>query len=94
VLRAYAVASLPALVMLVGAIALLEINYRRATEPEAGARVTLFGIPLDTATPWPWLTAIVLIIGGFYAFRKSWPLVAEAWQHAGDEARGRDGGSP
>jgi branched-chain amino acid transport system permease protein len=94
VLRAYAIALLPAVAMLVGAIALLEINYRRATEPEASARVTLFGVGLDTATPWPWLTAIVLVIGGFYAFRRSWPLVAEAWQHAGDEARGRDGGSP
>jgi len=93
VLRAYAIASLPALAMCAGAAALLEINYRRATQPEAGTRVTLFGVTMDTLTPWPWLTAIGLVIVGFFALRRSWPLVTAAWQRAGDEVRmRREGG--
>jgi len=89
VLKAYAIAALPAGVMVAGAVTLLEINYRRATQPEAGPRVTLFGVSMDTSTPWPWLAATSLVIFGFLAFRRSWPLVTAAWQRAGDGARMR-----
>jgi branched-chain amino acid transport system permease protein len=92
VVKAYAIAAVPALAMLAGAVVLLEINYRRATQPEAGSRMTFFGTTVDTSTPWPWLTAIAFVIIGFYAFRRSWPLVRRAWQEAGDEARQRSGG--
>jgi branched-chain amino acid transport system permease protein len=91
VLKAYAIVSLPALMMFAGAVALLEINYRRATQPETGTRVSFFGVTVDTSTPWPWLAAIALVLLGFYAFRRGWPLVARAWQQAGDEARRRNG---
>lgn len=94
VLRAYVIASLPALAMFAGAVTLLELNYRRATQPEAGTRLKLFGVDMDTSTPWPWLTAIALLVLGFYAFRRTWPLVAEAWQRASDEARARGGVQP
>jgi branched-chain amino acid transport system permease protein len=93
VLKAYVIASLPALVMLAGGVTLLEINYRRATQPEVGPRMRLFGVTMDTSTPWPWLTALGLVIVGFYAFRRSWPLVTAAWRHADNEALARsDGG--
>jgi branched-chain amino acid transport system permease protein len=86
VLRSYGVALLPALAMLAGAVALLEINYRLSTQPEAGSRMKLFGMAIDTATPLPWLTATLLLVGGFFVFRRTWALVAAAWQHAGAEA--------
>jgi branched-chain amino acid transport system permease protein len=86
VLKAYALAAIPALVMLLGAIVLLEINYRLSTEPESGSRMKLFWVGIDTATPWPWVVAAVLAAGGFLAFRKTWPHVAAAWQRASDEA--------
>jgi hypothetical protein len=70
---------------------LLEINYRRATQPDGGARMQLFGIDMDTATPWPWLAALVLFAAGAFFFRRSWPLVARAWQAANDEARAARG---
>jgi branched-chain amino acid transport system permease protein len=86
VLRSYGVALLPALAMLIGAAALLEINYRLSTQPEAGSRMKLFGIAIDAATPLPWLVATLLLVGGFFVFRRTWSLVAAAWQHAGAEA--------
>jgi branched-chain amino acid transport system permease protein len=86
VLKAYALAAMPALVMLVGAIALLEINYRLSTEPESGTRMKLFWVGIDTATPWLWAVAGLFAVGGFYAFRKTWPYVAAAWQKASEEA--------
>ena len=90
-LGTYAIAALPALVAAIGAIMLLEINYRRATQPDAGARMRLFGIDMDTATPWPWLAALALLAAGVFFSRRAWPLVARAWQAANDEARAASG---
>jgi branched-chain amino acid transport system permease protein len=86
-LRAYVIALLPLLVMAVGAITLLEINYRRATQPEAGTRMNLFWLEMDTSTLWPWIGALALLVTGFWLFRRAMPLVAGAWQRAGDEVR-------
>jgi branched-chain amino acid transport system permease protein len=87
VLRTYAIAALPALAAAIGAIMLLEINYRRATQPDAGARMRLFWLDLDTATPWPWLAALALLAAGAFLFHRCRPLVARAWQRASDEAK-------
>jgi len=86
VIKSYALAAIPALLMMLGAIVLLEINYRLSTQPESGSSMKLFWVGIDTATPWPWLVAGVLAVGGFYAFRKTWPYVGAAWQRACDEA--------
>jgi branched-chain amino acid transport system permease protein len=86
VLRSYAVALLPALAALAGAAVLLEINYRLSTQPEAGSRMKLFGVVIDAATPWPWLVALVLLAGGYYALRRTWRGVLAAWQRALAEA--------
>ncbi len=89
VLKCYAIALMPALAVLAGAVALLEINYRLSTQPEAGSRMKIFGIAIDTAMPWPWLCAVVLLVGGFIAFRRTWPAVSAAWQRALAEAMAR-----
>ena len=88
-LKAYVVAGVPAVVMAVGAIALLEINYRLSTQPEAGARMRLFRIDTDVATPWPWLVAAICVVAGFVGLRHGVPRVAEAWQRARDEVKAR-----
>jgi branched-chain amino acid transport system permease protein len=87
VVKAYAIAVPLMLIALFGAVMLLEFNYRRATQPEAGSHFRLFGIDMDTASPGPWLAAIALVVLGSYAFRRSWPRVVDAWQRAGDRAR-------
>jgi branched-chain amino acid transport system permease protein len=80
VLRAYALAAPAALAMTLGAGALIEIAYRRSTQPEAGAAMKLFGIALDTATPWPWLGAAVLMVAGAMLLKRLRPRVAAAWE--------------
>lgn len=86
VLKAYAAALPPVAAMLLGAIALLEMAYRRSTQPDAGARMKLFGIALDTSTPWPWVAAASLAVAGCVAVRWTWPRVTAAWQLAREEA--------
>lgn len=88
-LPSYLIIAVPALVMTVGAVFLLEINYRLATKPELGTRTTFLSIPVDMATPWPWLAGLGVLAAGLYGFRRSWPLVADAWNAVGEPAEQR-----
>jgi branched-chain amino acid transport system permease protein len=91
VLRAYVIALAPALVMTAGAVYLVEMSYRMSTQPELGTRMQLFWVNVDAASPWPWLAAVVMIAAGFIVFRKTWPIVAAAWQLAAAAARIQSG---
>jgi branched-chain amino acid transport system permease protein len=87
VLRAYVITAVPTLITAIGAIVLLEINYRRATQPEAGTHMRLFGIDLDTSTPWPWIAAVTLTAIGAWLLHRAAARVRSAWQEASEEAR-------
>ena len=89
VLSAYAVALVPAVVMAMGAVLLIEMSYRLSTQPELGTRMRLLWVNLDAATPWPWIAAALLLVAGFHVFRTTWRQVAAAWSRASDEARTR-----
>jgi branched-chain amino acid transport system permease protein len=87
VLGAYAIAAAPLGVAACGAIALVEISYRRATQPDAGTVVRLLGLRLDTSTPWPWLGALALGATGALLLRLAAPRVERAWHEASEEAK-------
>jgi branched-chain amino acid transport system permease protein len=87
VLKSYGIAAVPLAIAACGSIMLLEMNYRRATQPDAGAQMRLFGVNLDTSTPWPWIAALALLAIGAFALRASARRVRDAWQRATEEAR-------
>ncbi len=87
VLRAYALGFAPVLAMLLGTVTLIEMAYRRSTQAEAGARMKLFWVSMDTATPWPWLGAALLVAAGYAAWRWISPRVTAAWNVASEEVR-------
>jgi hypothetical protein len=87
VLGAYAIALVPAAVMTMGAVLLIEMSYRVATQPELGTRMRIAGVAVDAAAAWSWITAVTLLAGGFYVFRRTWPAVTAAWNRATEEAR-------
>ena len=89
VLPAYLVAMVPAFVMALGAVFLLEINYRLATSPELGRKTSFFSIPVDMSKPWPWLAGIAVVAIGYVGFRRSIRLVADAWSAAGDRMQAK-----
>ncbi|MEP7068808.1 MAG: branched-chain amino acid ABC transporter permease [Usitatibacter sp.] len=84
VVRAYALALPAALMMLGGAVTIVEIAYRLSTQPEAGGRMRLFWIPVDATTPWPWLGAAATAAAGFFLLRLAAPRVRSAWEVAID----------
>jgi branched-chain amino acid transport system permease protein len=87
ILRAYA-AMLPAtLVAALGFVALIEMAYRRSTQPESGTRMRLLGVSLETASAWPWLGAGLVAAAGIVLLRWAWPRARAAWGDAIDGAR-------
>jgi branched-chain amino acid transport system permease protein len=82
VLRAYALALPATLMMVAGAATLVEIAYRLSTQPEAGTRMKLFWIPMNAATPWPWLGAAAALVAGAVLVRRATPRVRAAWDLA------------
>jgi branched-chain amino acid transport system permease protein len=82
VLPAYLIAALPAAVMTVAASFLLEVTYRISTKPELGRKLTVWGIPVDAGTPWPWLIAAAVVVAGLLAFLRTMPIVGRAWGRA------------
>jgi hypothetical protein len=69
-----------------GAVVLIEMSYRRATQPELGTTMRLLWTPIDTGSPWPWLVSLAMLLAGFAAFRATWAQVADAWSRASAEA--------
>jgi branched-chain amino acid transport system permease protein len=78
VLRAYALALPAGLLMVAGAVTLIEIAYRLSTQPEAGTRMRLFWIPMNAATPWPWLGAAAVMLAGYFLLRHALPRARAA----------------
>ncbi|MFL6646688.1 MAG: branched-chain amino acid ABC transporter permease [Sulfurifustaceae bacterium] len=87
VLRSYLIALPPALVMFVGAVLLIEMSYRLSTQAELGTTMRIFWVGFDAATAVPWIGALILVVGGFFLFRMTWPVVSRAWHRALDEAK-------
>jgi branched-chain amino acid transport system permease protein len=85
VLGAYAVALVPATIMACGAVVLIEMSYRLATQPELGTKMRLLWTAVDAGSPWSWIVAALMLVAGFAAFRATWPLVARAWARASAE---------
>jgi branched-chain amino acid transport system permease protein len=78
----YLIALMPALVMLAGLIVIIEMVYHRSVKASDGATISLFHLTLDTTSALPWIAAMVLSVGGFLLFRRTWPLVGAAWHDA------------
>lgn len=87
--RAYAFAVVPLLLMLFGAVMLIEMAYRRSTQPEAGSRMTFFGMTLDTSTPWPWLAGLAMALIGGFLVRRNGPRLAAEWRLAAEPVAAR-----
>jgi branched-chain amino acid transport system permease protein len=81
-LAAYAIALLPLALTAAGAVLVIEMSYRLATQPELGTRMRVLWTAVDAASPWPWAVAAVALAGGLTLFRASLRRVASAWDRA------------
>jgi branched-chain amino acid transport system permease protein len=79
---AYLMALIPALMALTGLILVIEMTFRLMVKAAEGPRMTFFGVPLDAASAVPWIAAAVLLVGGGYLLRLSFPFLAGGWESA------------
>ncbi len=84
---AYGVAFATSLVGLLGGIGLVEMIYFLSTTVSQDSAMILYGIAIDGADIWPWLTCVALCAGGGYGCKLTYPRVAEAYSAAMHEAR-------
>jgi branched-chain amino acid transport system permease protein len=59
---------LTALAMTVGVIMLIELTYHVTLDTGQGPVTWLFGLPMDTATPGPWVLSSFVLLAGAIAF--------------------------
>jgi branched-chain amino acid transport system permease protein len=85
---AYALALVPAALLALGLITLIEINYRLSIRPELGSAMKLFGVGFDAKQPTAWVVSLALVAFGILGLRYVAPVVATRWSAALDEAQG------
>lgn len=62
----------------VGIVAVIELAHQLMAKAADGSMMRLFGVSLDAATAWPWITGAVMIASGAALTRAVWPLAAAA----------------
>jgi branched-chain amino acid transport system permease protein len=80
-LPAYMKAALPAVMLFLGVMVLIEINYHLSLSIDPDAPMQIFGIQFDAHSPISWGLAFLLIIVGFVFFRRAAGLVNQSWQN-------------
>ena len=86
-LPAYALAALPALALFAGAVLVIETAYHLLVKASDGSAMRILWLSYDAASPLAWTGFAALLAVGFFAFRRTWPVVSGAWQEATLEAR-------
>jgi branched-chain amino acid transport system permease protein len=89
VLPAYALAALPALAVLAGLVLLIETSHHLLVKAAEGPAMRVFGVGYQATSPAAWAAIVALLVIGFVAFRRTWPVVSAAWHGALEEARRR-----
>jgi branched-chain amino acid transport system permease protein len=87
---AYALTAIPALGLVFGSILLIELAHHMLVEAQSnGPMLSVFRTPVNGASPWPWLAALTLFLGGAWGLRAVWPRVGDAWAQATADKSGK-----
>jgi len=93
VLKAYAVIAGPVIILFLGCMTLIEINYHLSLSITPEDPMNIFGIEFYAQSIWPWIVSVALSVGGLFLFLKSRHIVSGAWQTAGELIKQKDSGS-
>jgi branched-chain amino acid transport system permease protein len=78
-LPAYGLIAVPTLVMFLGGMTLIEINYHLSLSIKPEEPMSIFGISFHAQSPMAWITAVALLVVGFYFFRRTQRIVRRSW---------------
>ncbi len=82
VLKAYLSMAGPVIVLFLGCMTLIEINYHLSLSIKPEDPMHIFGIQFYAQSLGPWVISIAMFVGGLFWFLKSRPIVGRAWQTA------------
>jgi branched-chain amino acid transport system permease protein len=78
-LPAYGLMALPCVLMFLGAMILIEINYHLSLSINPEEPMHLLGIEFRAQAPLAWVLAIVLLVVGFFFFQKAKTALRRSW---------------
>jgi branched-chain amino acid transport system permease protein len=93
VLKAYAFVSGPVIILFLGCMAIIEINYHLSLSIKPEDPMHLFGIEFYAQSLGPWALSLALTIGGLVLFLKTRHIVRRAWQTAENQLKQKESGS-
>jgi branched-chain amino acid transport system permease protein len=86
----YALTAIPFAALVLGGILFIELAHHMLVEAQSGGpMLSVFRIPMNGASIGPWLTALVLFLGGVLGLRALWPRVGDAWALAVADGSGK-----
>ncbi|MDA8141469.1 MAG: branched-chain amino acid ABC transporter permease [Desulfobacteraceae bacterium] len=87
-LPAYGLIALPCLIMFLGAMILIEINYHLSLSINPENPMHLLGITFRAQSPVAWGLSLVMMVAGFFFFRKARSVVQERWSEVSQTLKG------
>jgi branched-chain amino acid transport system permease protein len=89
VLPYYLIALVPTLAMVAGLVLAIETIVHHTVNAGEDPNIRAFGVSFNASSPITWALALFLIVAGFLVARKTWSLLARAWDEALTAARDR-----
>lgn len=78
-LPSYGLIAIPTLVLFLGVMTLIEINYHLSLSIRPQDPMSILGITFRAQSPVAWCISITLIVAGFFFFRKAQRVVKDSW---------------
>jgi branched-chain amino acid transport system permease protein len=78
-LPSYTIIAVPGIVMFLGAMTLVEINYHLSLGTQPEDPLHLMGMTFQVQSPVPWIISTILFVAGFFFFLKAKKRVNQSW---------------
>jgi len=87
VLPWYLLALVPGVVAVIGLSIIAEAMHQFSIRAAYGPNITLYSMPFDVTSPWPWLTGLALAAAGIWLFLRAGRLARDAYDEVIAEGR-------
>lgn len=87
-LPAYGLIALPVLMMFLGAMTLIEMNYHLSLSIHPNEAMRIFGVSFRAQSPIAWIVSVALLVVGFIFFRKAQGVVKDSWSEVAQLMKG------
>lgn len=87
ILKAYAIVAGPVLIMFLGFMVLVEMNYHLSLSIKPEEALSILGVEFFAQSFWPWAVSIISLAVGYLFYRPASKIVKATWQQAHAELK-------